>query len=1109
MTDNMIIVKDFICSICHENMLDDLRSTKCGHMFHPNCIMQWLKVKDSCPLCNTCTNIDDLRAHPTLNSSFQPLIKTNKEELCKACDKQICGKALKTRCSHQFHPECLNQFLSTRDLCPKCRIAFVRDTVIEIHLNKKEVDGTEKLYNDSKKIVFLNRMFKHKLDKDIQIHMEEMQYFKLETKEYQIQLIAELGLSRDFIDKDCFCSEINAYKNYYFEKEKTSPKNERFREINSNINTNLLTPITEFPIINNNLITFYESLRNTKILGIKPPMSIDKDLPVLGPYRVDKPFGNLKENNSLDFLFGMTTKLEVYEKDVNSMESYYEGQLKDSLLNGWGRKYHVSYINTSSMKPEVKKALTQPFNTNNISQTLKFSNNQQPKKSYTLKNEDKSLCIEQDHSNPTFWNTFNTQQNEAVFDKKDNELTDLSSRVIKINNFINNDKNELKINIIQQIKSKKANSNLDKLKKESSFLPPINTEKNYFCKNYFSGNCQNNGNDIFDNDFEAELNSESNNQNIALPEENKVDLRNTATFEKKKDYQIKSSSSNISLSHCFIKNNENDLFNVNNNEKVKKSNSMLFGNNMDLRKDDKCLFEGLNCDNNLFMGINELQKFDNKIHENPVYFDNLVYNSKNEQHTNNVLSLNDEREVFSQNEDDEQNQDLDYEESFEEEINQSYEEGKNNMITLQPNKIIQSNPIVESNKDMRPNITLNYENVDDNKDAIDEITQNNPFNLDKNLNINATNINPSLTNDNNNNTKNMAIIKNNPLQSKIVHEESNNVNKNDSEKQKNTIFSNLSGQKKTIVNQNIEQKNELLSENIPVQKSSFSIQEIDLIFEEGFFKHDKLHGFAVQYSQIDNFFIGNFENNKRKGFGILSQSNGKVTIGMFDNNQPDGCVKVYKKYKNNDLDKNSDCTLLLPELETKYQEPDQIRLADKEEIVTILNLNNYDIIYDGNMKSGKKNGQGKLKLDNGFIYYGYHKEDYLDGKGKVILDNGDVFYGSFEVDAFNDNFVKGYGEYYLSDFSKVFKGEFDSQRNLGKGIWYDLINKEQNLSRFEETISSCKNLHDKSNLFDQIETSFINNNEGKQIETFDMTVLLHGLMLLPNMHSDGYFDIIK
>ena len=100
MTDNMIIVKDFICSICHENMLDDLRSTKCGHMFHPNCIMQWLKVKDSCPLCNTCTNIDDLRAHPTLNSSFQPLIKTNKEELCKACDKQICGKALKTRCSH-------------------------------------------------------------------------------------------------------------------------------------------------------------------------------------------------------------------------------------------------------------------------------------------------------------------------------------------------------------------------------------------------------------------------------------------------------------------------------------------------------------------------------------------------------------------------------------------------------------------------------------------------------------------------------------------------------------------------------------------------------------------------------------------------------------------------------------------------------------------------------------------------------------------------------------------------------------------------------------------------------------------------------------------------
>ena len=57
------------------------------------------------------------------------------------------------------------------------------------------------------------------------------------------------------------------------------------------------------PINNANLIKFYEILRNTKIEGIKPPVSIDKNTPILGPYRVDKPFSNLAEmekNNSLD-----------------------------------------------------------------------------------------------------------------------------------------------------------------------------------------------------------------------------------------------------------------------------------------------------------------------------------------------------------------------------------------------------------------------------------------------------------------------------------------------------------------------------------------------------------------------------------------------------------------------------------------------------------------------------------------------------------------------------------------------------------------------------------------------------------------------------------------
>ena len=39
------------CAICYEEMLNNLAVTKCGHIFHRECIDQaWIRT-ESCPLC--------------------------------------------------------------------------------------------------------------------------------------------------------------------------------------------------------------------------------------------------------------------------------------------------------------------------------------------------------------------------------------------------------------------------------------------------------------------------------------------------------------------------------------------------------------------------------------------------------------------------------------------------------------------------------------------------------------------------------------------------------------------------------------------------------------------------------------------------------------------------------------------------------------------------------------------------------------------------------------------------------------------------------------------------------------------------------------------------
>ena len=85
-----------------------------------------------------------------------------------------------------------------------------------------------------------------------------------------------------------------------------------------------------------------------------------------------------------------------------------------------------------------------------------------------------------------------------------------------------------------------------------------------------------------------------------------------------------------------------------------------------------------------------------------------------------------------------------------------------------------------------------------------------------------------------------------------------------------------------------------------------------------------------------------------------------------------------------------------------------------------------NLIYEGEMINGRKEGYGKRYYDNGY-YIGQFSNDLKSGKGKYFFNNGEIYEGEFDNDL-----LEGYGKYIYKN-GNYYVGSFSKNLKHGKG----------------------------------------------------------------------------
>jgi hypothetical protein len=87
-------------------------------------------------------------------------------------------------------------------------------------------------------------------------------------------------------------------------------------------------------------------------------------------------------------------------------------------------------------------------------------------------------------------------------------------------------------------------------------------------------------------------------------------------------------------------------------------------------------------------------------------------------------------------------------------------------------------------------------------------------------------------------------------------------------------------------------------------------------------------------------------------------------------------------------------------------------------------------LYEGGIKNGLENGEGKYYKDNKLIYSGEYKNGKMDGKGTYFYSDGSIYAGEFKEDKSN-----GYGKLNYTNGDR-YEGNFVRDDFEGQGTFY-------------------------------------------------------------------------
>ena len=167
------------------------------------------------------------------------------------------------------------------------------------------------------------------------------------------------------------------------------------------------------------------------------------------------------------------------------------------------------------------------------------------------------------------------------------------------------------------------------------------------------------------------------------------------------------------------------------------------------------------------------------------------------------------------------------------------------------------------------------------------------------------------------------------------------------------------------------------------------------IIYEGEFKNNEFDGKGKRYLDNGKFYEGEFINGKYHGKGKLFFENGNFYEGEFINGKSHG--KGIIKNKNNET---------VYEGEFKYG-----------------NFENGTLYFTNGKYIGQfidnKRSKGKLYKDNKLIYDGEFKNDKYEGNGTLYIDNDYIYVGEFK-----NNKMEGTGIIYDKNWKEKYKGQF-------------------------------------------------------------------------------------